>query len=109
MGEQLMASPFKNPTVMEGPPMLRAEGISLGYNGGGLLFYDLNLNLTRGGFIAVVGPSGSGKTTLLKILGGFLRPDSGMVSLNDSPLLKPSPRAVMVLQEFDQPFPRKRG
>jgi len=55
-----------------------------------------------------VGPSGSGKTSLLKILGGFLRPDGGVVSLSGSPLLKPSPRAVMVFQEFDQLFPWKR-
>lgn len=92
---------------MKSPFILRAEGIELGFEGAGPLFRGLNIGLPRGGFIAVVGSSGSGKTSLLKVLGAFLRPDAGRVLLDGEPLKDPSPRAVMVFQEFDQLFPWK--
>jgi putative ABC transport system ATP-binding protein len=38
---------------------------------------DLNLQIKRGDFLALMGPSGSGKTTLLNLLGGLDVPTSG--------------------------------
>ena len=38
---------------------------------------DLNLEIKRGDYLAVMGPSGSGKSTLLNILGCLDRPTSG--------------------------------
>jgi putative ABC transport system ATP-binding protein len=38
---------------------------------------DINLDITRGDFVALMGPSGSGKTTLLNLLGGLDNPSSG--------------------------------
>src|SRR2546425_9758269 len=40
---------------------------------------DVTLEIRRGEFLAILGPSGSGKTTSIRIIGGFLRPDSGRV------------------------------
>jgi putative ABC transport system ATP-binding protein len=45
-----------------------------------------SLEISTGGYVAVVGPSGSGKTTLLSILGGMLAPTNGMVWLDDCSL-----------------------
>lgn len=42
---------------------------------------EVNLNIDKGGLIALVGPSGSGKTTLLNILGALDTPTSGKVLL----------------------------
>lgn len=42
---------------------------------------DVNLNITRGEYIAVMGPSGSGKSTLLNLLGLLDRPDAGTYHL----------------------------
>jgi ABC-type nitrate/sulfonate/bicarbonate transport system ATPase subunit len=39
----------------------------------------IDLQVTRGEFVAVVGPSGCGKTTLLSLLSGYERPTSGTV------------------------------
>jgi len=42
---------------------------------------DINLDIGRGDFVALVGQSGSGKTTLLNLLGALDRPTSGTISL----------------------------
>jgi putative ABC transport system ATP-binding protein len=43
---------------------------------------DLNLDISRGAFVAVLGPSGSGKTTLLQCLSGLDDIDSGSVEID---------------------------
>lgn len=43
------------------------------------IFDRLNLQIPRGGFVAVMGPSGSGKTTLLNLLGAIDRPNEGEI------------------------------
>ena len=60
-------------------PVLSAHGIGL-QQGGRWLFRDLDLDLYKGEFLAIVGPSGVGKTSLLSCLCGILQPTEG--SLN---------------------------
>jgi len=43
---------------------------------------DVDLELARGRFTAIMGPSGSGKSTLMHILAGLDRPQSGSVHLD---------------------------
>lgn len=53
---------------------------------------DINLEIDKGEFVAIMGPSGSGKSTLLNVIGGLDTPDKGkvvidemnMTSLNDT-------------------------
>ena len=42
---------------------------------------DINLDIERGDFVALMGPSGSGKTTLLNLLGGLDSPSSGELTI----------------------------
>jgi putative ABC transport system ATP-binding protein len=44
---------------------------------------DIELDVRRGEFVAVLGPSGSGKSTLLALMAGLDRPSSGEVRFED--------------------------
>jgi ATP-binding cassette subfamily C protein CydD len=50
------------------------------------LFAGLSLSVRPGEKLVVTGPSGSGKSTLLALLGGFVAPDSGAITLGDVPV-----------------------
>jgi NitT/TauT family transport system ATP-binding protein len=60
---------------------------------------DINLEVGEGEFICLVGPSGCGKSTFLNVLGGFLSPTSGSVSVDGQMVRGPDPRRILVFQD----------
>lgn len=50
--------------------------------GNGRGIFNFNFNVKKGEVHAIVGQNGSGKTTTLRLFMGFLKPDSGDVSIN---------------------------
>jgi NitT/TauT family transport system ATP-binding protein len=60
---------------------------------------DINLDVRDGEFVCVLGPSGCGKSTLLNVMGGFLSPTSGSVSIDGQTVHGPDPRRILVFQE----------
>jgi molybdenum ABC transporter ATP-binding protein len=46
-----------------------------------------DLTVGRAETVALVGPSGAGKTTVLRVIAGLLRPEEGLVALDDEVLL----------------------
>jgi putative ABC transport system ATP-binding protein len=93
--------------------VVRLEKVSRVYSHGGIEVHALNevdLEIRRGEFAALVGPSGSGKTTLLNIIGGLDLPTSGRVWIGDVELTRLSPakladvrlrRIGFVFQEYN--------
>ena len=59
---------------------VEVRNVSFAYDGHPVL-RDVNLEIRKGEFLAVMGPNGGGKTTLLKILLGILKPAKGSVLL----------------------------
>jgi putative ABC transport system ATP-binding protein len=53
---------------------------------------NVNLDIARGEFLAIMGPSGSGKSTLLNVLGLLDTPTAGSVTLDDEPIAQRSDR-----------------
>ncbi len=54
---------------------------------------NFNLEVKEGEFICILGPSGCGKTTLLRIVAGLETATSGVMLLNDKPIVGPGIRS----------------
>ena len=61
-------------------PVLRCDRIRL-LRQRRVVIDDLSLSLDTGDFVALIGANGSGKTTLLRMIMGFLKPESGTLTL----------------------------
>ena len=52
---------------------------------------DIELDIRAGEYITLLGPSGCGKTTLLSVLGGFITPTQGTVSIGGRDMTRVAP------------------
>lgn len=68
---------------------------------------DINLSVNQGEIVCILGPSGCGKSTLLRIIGGFDMPERGSILLDGEKVIKPSPDAILIFQDFNQLLPWK--
>ncbi|HOX61084.1 MAG TPA: ABC transporter ATP-binding protein [Candidatus Magasanikbacteria bacterium] len=65
--------------------MIKCKNISRTYQLGGDEFHvlkNINFEIEKGEFVAIIGPSGSGKSTLMNILGALDRPTKGTYLLD---------------------------
>lgn len=67
--------------------VIKAKGLSKYYNKGKdnevRAIDDLDFEIKKGDFVAIIGPSGSGKSTLLHLLGLLDTPDKGELIIDD--------------------------
>ncbi len=79
-----MSEPAEIPPANESAPLLSVRGVHKTYKLGARLLPVLrgvDVEITRGDFLALRGASGAGKSTLLHILGGLDTPNEGEVWL----------------------------
>ena len=78
-------------------PLIQVTGVTKTFFGKGedvTPLKDLDLDVARGDFVALMGPSGSGKTTLLHLLAGIDKPTSGTVRIDGTEVSSLSSRAL---------------
>lgn len=84
--------------IVAGEALLSARGLRKSY--GGVHAVDgISLDVRSGEILGVIGPNGAGKTTTFELLGGFTRPDAGVVWYDgrDITWLRPEDRARLGL------------
>lgn len=75
--------------MMNNGTLISLSGITKDYDTGKIkvrALRDINLDIKRGEFIAIIGPSGSGKSTLMNIMGCLDTPTAGEYLLDGRPV-----------------------
>ncbi|OAT85804.1 ABC transporter ATP-binding protein [Desulfotomaculum copahuensis] len=90
--------------------MLRLNGVTKVFNPGGvnerIALRDISLHLAPGDVVAVIGSNGAGKSTLLNVVAGVYEIDTGIISLDGSPVqaLPEHARAAQIGRVFQDPL-----
>jgi NitT/TauT family transport system ATP-binding protein len=83
-------------------PYIQLQGVSKQYttkNGIVEACVDVNLDIKRSEFVAIVGPSGCGKTTILKMVAGLTPYSSGTITIGGARVDKPQTDVGIVFQD----------
>ena len=70
---------FPEPERQLSPPIVRMEGVSVGYEPGNPVLRHLDLRIDDDDRIALLGTNGNGKSTFAKLVAGALHPETGEI------------------------------
>jgi branched-chain amino acid transport system ATP-binding protein len=74
--------------------MLEALGLNKRF-GAVVAAADINIHIGRGERVSLIGSNGAGKTTFVNMITGYLKPDTGRITLDGTDITPLDPRAVM--------------
>ena len=83
-------------------PYIRLQGVGKRYetkDGIVEACAEVDLDIRRSEFVAVVGPSGCGKTTILKMVAGLVPHTAGSITVGGAPVERPLTDVGIVFQE----------
>ena len=86
---------------MRDKPFLRIDRVSKTFERGGMstnVLRDIDLEIAKGEYVAMIGHSGCGKSTLLNLVAGLERVTSGAILLEDTHVTGPGPDRGVVFQ-----------
>ncbi len=93
---------------------VQALGVTIGFDqvgytwdpARGPVLEDLSFRVPPGETLLLVGPSGAGKSTVIELLLGFIKPDTGRITLNGAPLDSIVPDALARMTSWIGQRPR---
>jgi branched-chain amino acid transport system ATP-binding protein len=77
-------------------PVLSVRGLQKRF-GAVVAADNISIDIPAGQKISLIGANGAGKTTFVNMVTGYMKPDSGQIDLDGSPIGKRSPRDVAKL------------
>ena len=85
--------------------IIEIKNLSFGYTPKNMVLEDIHFSVKKGTFLVIAGPNGAGKSTLLNLMCGALKPKSGKILIDGSPVGSYSPRTLaekvaVVRQEY---------
>lgn len=85
--------------------IIEVENLSFSYTSDAAVLKDMSFKVEQGAFIAIAGPNGAGKSTLLNLMCRALKPESGMIRIDETPIESYDTQALaskvaVVRQEF---------
>jgi spermidine/putrescine transport system ATP-binding protein len=92
--------------MTESPPAISLRGVTKRY-GNQVALTPTDLDIGEGEFFCLLGPSGCGKTTTLNLIGGFIAPSAGEISIRGQRVdrLPPHRRSVNTVFQSYALFP----
>jgi branched-chain amino acid transport system ATP-binding protein len=85
--------------------MLEAVGLNKRF-GAVVAAADINIRIGRGERVSLIGSNGAGKTTFVNMVTGYLKPDTGTITLDGTDITPLQPRAITksgVARSFQMP------
>jgi NitT/TauT family transport system ATP-binding protein len=81
-------------------PYLSLRGVGMRFGEAAIALESIDLSVAEREFVTIVGPSGCGKSTLLYLVGGFLRPTAGTLTLRGQQITGPGSDRGIVFQRY---------
>jgi len=83
------------------PTVIAFDHVSFAY-GPLVVLSDVSFAIAPGTVNCVIGPSGCGKTTVLRLVGGFLKATSGVVTIDGEVRTRPTRNVAVVFQDYSR-------